>query len=635
MMRRLTAYLMLLGLLAPALARSQDSQRSEVTVQPADTLRLHNSAGILLDNNLNTFAWIGRVAIDTTAGRTRFSLNELYSSNTVSVRAPGALKLQSNQQNLSLRISHPLLDNLFAAGQWSSLIYSDDRSVALGNASMNSVLGGAIYLPFQSVSFSPMAGYRWDKQADVRDQGPSLQLGARAENLDLDGYLFNAAGQYHTDNLQPRKLESDFARVSVQRQFTPSARDSLDFGAAKNRREFYVSGDSTIESRVENIFAFSNLLSYDMFPRVAASFYFGINTRGLDKDLRNIDAPPPPGQFNTHIDELRLEAFFQTDYRSRDGRTGASFRFAYSERDETHTIKLSGNTVPRLYAEASAQEESKNNISRQTSISGAVDLPFSLSDRFFLSAAARILRYDTPSLLNVEDRDELLVVASIGTRHRVSRNLDLELVLDGTLSHLVYLLSDRSANNNINRVLRLSPRTTYRPTSSFMTMNAFEVLANYTVYDFEQQSALVKSFSFRQFGWIDSSSVQITRKIGLDFFAYLKLYERGQLKWAEFRERTENSFIEKTYVIQARFSPEPRLLFAVGIRFFSQSRFAYPSEGKRLDLYLRSTGPTCLISWQVGSHGQIGLRGWYEKRRQPDGSRQGLTNMTMNILMNF
>lgn len=635
MIRRLTAHLMLLGLLIPAVARSQDTQRSEATPQPADTVQRRNSAGILFDRNVNTFAWIGRATVDTTAGRTRFSLNELYSSNIVLVNSPGGRKLQSNQQTLNLNISHPLAQSLFGAAHWSSLIYTDDRGVGLGNASMNSLLGGVIYSPFQYVSLSPMAGYRWDKQAEIRDRGPVLQLGARADNVDFDGYLFNASGQFHTDNLQPRKLESHFGRVSVQKQFTPSARDSLDFGAARNRREFYVSGDSTIESRVENIFVFSDLLAYELFPRVAATFYFGINSRGLDKDLRFIDALPPPGQFNTHIDELRLDAFFQTQYRSRDGRTGAFLRFAYNERNETHAIKLPGESIPKLYAEASAQEESKNNISRQTSLSGALDFPFSLSDQVFVSGAARILRYDTPSQLNVEDRDELLVVASLGTRHHVSRYLDVDLTLDGTLSHLVYLLSDRSANNNINRVLRFSPRTTYRPSSSVMTMNAFEVLANYTVYDFEQQVALVKSYSFRQFGWVDSTSVQLTRKIGLDFFAYLKLYERGQLKWTEFRERTENSYVEKTYVVQARFTPEPGLLFAVGIRFFSQSRFVYELAGKRQDLYLRSVGPTCLIGLEVGRYGQIGLRGWYEERRQADGTRIGLTNMTMNILMNF
>jgi hypothetical protein len=635
MNRRVTAYLMLLGLLAPALAWCQEAQRSDASLKSADTLQLHNSAGILFDRNVNTFTWIGRASVDTTAGQTRISLKELYSSNIVMVNTQGGRKLQSNQQTLNLGLNHPLVENLFGVTQWSSQIYTDDRGVGLGNASMNSLLGGVMYFPYQNVSLTPMAGYRWDKQADIHDQGPSLQIGARADNLYFDGYLFNAAGQLHTDNLSPRKNESHFGRVSVQKQFTLSARDSMDFGVARNRRDFYVSGDSTIETRLENIFAFSNLLAYDIFPRVAASFYFGVNARGLDKDLRFIDAIPPPGQFNTHIDELRLDAFFQTQYRSRDGRTGGFFRFAYNERNETHAVKRPDGSASRLYAEASAKEESKNNISRQTSVSGALDLPLSFSDQVLISAAARILRYDTPSPLNVEDRDELLVVASLGTRHHVSRYLDMDLTLDGTMSHLVYVLSDRSANNNINRVLRFSPRTTYRPSPFFMTMNAFEVLANYTVYDFEQQVAMVKSFSFRQFGWIDSSSVQLTRKIGLDFFAYLKLYERGQLKWTEFRERTENSYIEKTFVVQARFTPNPGLLFAVGMRFFSQSRFVYEPTRKRQDLYLRSVGPTCLIGLDVGRHGQIGLRGWYEERRQADGSKVGLTNMTMNILMNF
>ncbi len=503
MNRRFTAYVMLLGLLTPALAWSQEAQRSDASVvQPTDTLQLHNSAGILFDHNVNTFTWIGRASVDTTAGRTHISLKELYSSNIVMVNSQGGRKLQSNQQTLGLNLSHPLVENLFAATQWSSLIYTDDRGVGLGNASMNSLFGGVTYFPFQYVSFSPMAGYRWDKQAEIRDQGPSVQIGARADNLDLDGYLFNAAGQFHTDNLSPRKLESHFGKIAVQRQFTQTARDSVDFGVARNRREFYVSGDSTIETRLENIFAFSNLLAYDIFPRVAASFYFGVNARGLDKDLRFIDALPPPGQFNTHIDELRLDAFFQTQYRSRDGRTGAFFRLAYNERNETHAVKIPEGSVPRFYAEASAQEESKNNISRQTSVSGALDFPMSLSDQFIVSASARILRYDTPSLLNVEDRDELLVVASLGSRHHVSRYLDLDLTLDGTMSHLVYLLSDRSANNNVNRVLRFSPRTTYRPSPFFTMMNAFEVLANYTVYDFEQQVATRKKLLFSAI-WLD------------------------------------------------------------------------------------------------------------------------------------
>ena len=174
---------------------------------------------------------------------------------------------------------------------------------------------------------------------------------------------------------------------------------------------------------------------------------------------------------------------------------------------------------------------------------GAVAFPLSRSHALRISGGASILRYDTPSELNVEDRDELLAIMSLTSYHTLGPHLDVSLTLEGNMSHVVYLLSENSANNNVNRVLRFTPRTTYRPVPALTTMNAFEVLANYTVYDFEERLSRIRSFAYRQFAWIDSTSVDITSRVGLDFFAYLKLYERGQLRWDEFTERTENSFV--------------------------------------------------------------------------------------------
>jgi len=141
----------------------------------------------------------------------------------------------------------------------------------------------------------------------------------------------------------------------------------------------------------------------------------------------------------------------------------------------------------------------------------------------------------------------------------------------------------------------------------------------------------VRSFSYRQFGWIDSTSLEITRNIGLDFFVYLKLYDRGQLNWKEFTERRENSFVDKTYALQARYSPEPGTVFALGIRYFSQSRYTYNGDDRTLDSFLRSFGPTCLIVWRLNRFSELGLKGWYEQRRLGDGVAKSLANMTMNI----
>jgi hypothetical protein len=56
----------------------------------------------------------------------------------------------------------------------------------------------------------------------------------------------------------------------------------------------------------------------------------------------------------------------------------------------------------------------------------------------------------------------------------------------------------QSANNNWNQVIRRSPAVTFAPNERFRTVNQAVVLGNYAGYDFEDQAAYTKSFSFRQ-----------------------------------------------------------------------------------------------------------------------------------------
>ena len=213
--------------------------------------------------------------------------------------------------------------------------------------------------------------------------------------------------------------------------------------------------------------------------------------------------------------------------------------------------------------------------------------------------------------------------------------MDIGISLDGTYSHLVYLLKERSANNNINRVLRLSPRAIYRPADWFTSVNGFEVLANYTVYDYEKQVALARSFSYRQFSWMDSTTVELTQRLGLDFYAYLKLYERGMLRWDEFLERTENSTVDRTFSAQIRYTPVPALLVALGMRYFSQSRYVYKDTIREPDTFFSSVGPTSLIRWDLSTASRLLFQGWYERRKQSDGTFRSLASMTMHVFLHF
>jgi hypothetical protein len=626
-----------------ATAPAQESQREpELQGAAPDSLRHANTASILFDRNLNTFNWIGRLSLDTTLARMRLTVaaqlldNIIQPEGGVSSGAPGS---ESTQGNFALGIRQPLSDVTGLDARWSSLVFADNRGIGLSNAASHTLLLGMSYSPVAPLSLTPLGGYRWERQGDTQDRGPALGLEADLRAVDFDGYLFTGNGRFRRDAVTPRVLENHSAEISIYKPFGALSHDSLDLSFLQTRREFYSQGDSAIESRIDRWFSLANMLAYDVSSDLAASVFVSIGDRVLDKDLRVLfDAARSATAFDTQIGEFRLDTWFQLAYQGGAGAPSAVFKLGYSERSESHRAKAPGNMAPNitvLFDERNREEQTNDNFARRVSLTGGLTLPFSRSTQLFLSGSSGILRYDTPSDLNLEDRDELLVVLTLGVRHRFSRSLEALVTLDGTLSHLVYLLAERSANNNVNRVLRLAPRTLWQPASWMSTTNGFEVLANYTVYDFEAQTALVRSFSYRQFSWIDSTQVELSRRVGLDFFTYLKLYERGLLKWDEFRERTENSYVDRTFAMQLRFTPGETAEFAVGIRYFSQSRYVFNDGVRTPDTFTSSVGPTTSIRLQIGPHSRLQFEGWYERRRQSDGSLQSLASMTMHLYLHL
>jgi hypothetical protein len=260
-----------------------------------------------------------------------------------------------------------------------------------------------------------------------------------------------------------------------------------------------------------------------------------------------------------------------------------------------------------------------------------MNIALSNNHKISLSGSSSILRYDTPSNLNDDDRDELWMVYNLTTYHTINQYFSVQIPVNAYLTHIVYLLKTRSANNNWNRIFRIAPRLQYNPYKTFSTANTFEVLANYTAYDFENQLTSVKSFSFRQFSFIDSSSLNITKRIAFDWYNYIRLYERGELNWKAFKGRPINYFEDKTYIGQMRYSPRQNLLFSVGIRYFSQSSFKYEGKSKRIETFLRSIGPITSVVWNMNSSAELIIRGFYEKIEFTGTKTHGSTNLFMNI----
>jgi hypothetical protein len=194
---------LLFGTFTVCTGQSQETYRGgEFPSIPADTTQRVNTASVLFDRNLNTYNWIGRAAIDTVAQGIHVGILQQFSTNVIEFQGgsgPSPPKLQSGQENLSVLLRAPASPGFSPQIQWSSFVYSDNNGTGLNNASSETVLGGAQYIPFSWVSVTPMAGYRWDTQAGIRDRGMTYLLGARIPGFEADGYQMSGAAQYRQD----------------------------------------------------------------------------------------------------------------------------------------------------------------------------------------------------------------------------------------------------------------------------------------------------------------------------------------------------------------------------------------------------------------------------------------------------
>ena len=192
-----------LGMFLAGSASAQDVPRVSDMLAPDSTGRERsNMLGITLDRNLSTFNWAGRVHVDTTVMGTIVKMTEQYTSNIILLGSPSSPRrltgttrgssdtptvqspsvfssnqLRSDQQNLSLLLGRPLTSTLVSEVLLSSVVYSDNKSVGLGHSAFQSVLGGIEYSPFESIALNPLAGYRWENQAGVKDERVKLYTG--------------------------------------------------------------------------------------------------------------------------------------------------------------------------------------------------------------------------------------------------------------------------------------------------------------------------------------------------------------------------------------------------------------------------------------------------------------------------
>ena len=526
----------------------------------------------------------------------------------------------------------------------NSDIYSDDRQIDLNKASLLTSTIFTKYTPEKNIEITPFGGFSQNEQIGQKDNGFIYGAEANVDKAELGDFELSSLLKYQNEDISPRKNTFRLIDVDLNSSIEQNFYNTISANYSQQRKDFYLTADpvtaaefditNNIQSRTESGYSLQDRIRFAPHNSALTMDFQGrIAWRGIDRNTRYISLSSiANSNYDTHIDESRLEFASGLDYLP--GSFNVSIRFSYSERDEKHTPERYAGLNNLIYDERLQLEEEKNNTSQLANLSMLSKIILSSKDRLTISLLQRKLRYDTPSDQNFDDRDELLSIGRILYERDISPLFKMFINVEGNLNKIVYIFAERSSNNNIKRILKLSSGGTLTD-GNFTSTNSAEVSANYTVYDYEELNPNFRSFAFRQLALRDSSTLRLSGRIRLFFTGYSKLSEQGDFKWSNFTNNPVR-YLSEQYAEPKIFYDHNELSLGIGVRYFSLSTYNFQNGTEKIKVSdYTSIGPLSEISYLMGDRIILKIYGWLEFIKAEDNSNREMVNLSIRLAYKF
>lgn len=566
------------------------------------------------DKNINTYQNRGNLDFLNNFGKLNLNLKDNYNSITVA----GTTPIYRDENIFSFKSNYKYSDKFSPIAELNSFTVKDNY-LTTNKTEFKSLSLGAKFVPINWLNTTAQIASRQDLQQGEKDNGIGYIFSA---NIDSSQEFFLSPSsffQFEKYDLGKRIILNSNAIASTVNKFAESGLDSFQVKYFSHQSDFYVFSDSTIaarykvknniRSRNENIISFSNFLNYPISNNLYANVKTSFDLRNIGNSYKYFNFKTT-SLFPTNVKELKLDGSFQVNYNSTDYLFSSGV--GYSERSEEHSVNKVDSVSENIFTQLENHELLLNNTSRKTNLWGSFEKNISESDNIKFQFSTGILRYDTPSNDNLEDRDELTINILAEEKHIFTNNFVMTTTSDLILNHNVYLLKERSANNLWNRILRLGTSFIFIPNEYLYTTNSFDVLANYSVYDFESFRLDVRSYSFRQFRFLDSTIFKINKKFDAVIHLQFREYLRGQFSWHNFSEKPEEFVDEVFFSTNLKYSEEAEA-FTVGMKYFQQIRYRYVDNKKFYYDNFLNVGPTIQLSLKTNNFEFLG-NAWRDYR---------------------
>lgn len=588
----------------------------------------HSMAGTSdFSRKLDALQWNYGLQYDYTSYKTRVSLRNQFQSRLYLI--------QQKPENIQDEYQGYLKAVQFGNKQWGMQLQSEAFGYSSAKVRQEKItLGPAYRFKPNSYELYPMVGYLFDQRNQILDRGPLVALAGSWASLMLGDLRLSPQLQLEYASIHPRRY-GHFRLLSDGRYEDPnlrfnglvnlgrSLRDSYQASSFLNRNasnliETIRTDTSMIQTGLElplgngargriDIYALSQRRSFTnriLSDTVQAEI---VDTRYLRQDY-----------------DVTFQAFIPKNRYLLN--PGIRFSGIGSNSRLINTESLSGDQVIRRSEILERSNFQQNSTELFADQQYTIDEQTSLQLRFLLG----ILRYDTPEI-NADDRDEQTLAFRLVGKHRFSDYFSLGLSLAGEAYHYVYLFSERSAENNWRRSVRVLPEIEWTPHAKLSFRQSLFVRANYTVYDFQVPGRLNADQSAREYGIRSRLEYQFMPNWFMEAELSRAELRIGRLRWDSFTEIPIDTLVtwEATLMMSKKIRD---LKISSGYRLYQKNDFlpqvistiTVPSSTgggrtiSRLAPGLQSTwqsGPSVQMSLPLSSKNELYLDGWFQRQR--------------------
>jgi hypothetical protein len=511
----------------------------------------------------------------------------------------------------------PISPWLSAIVRTSWIYSSDSRNVGLSSMQRLNGVVGLRYQPDPSFSSEAFGGMESTTQLGSQATGPIVGAVTEVHRLEVDEWDVSARALADWHMLDAQRTNSDVdLSASVSRNFLNVSTLRLGSHYTSLNRQYFTTVEGgttplTVEGRDEDRFEVDADITYAATEALALGLTSHVESNGIGRSYNE----PVPGVAFTAADRRLNEVVFDLEGRIQ-------LRFATSEltvggslyqRSEANRVTPVHALTPEDLEALRLQEFQRDNETSRNRFFLRGHWTPSALDTLSGEWASWILRYDTPSDRNDDDRDEFQAVAKVRYSRRLSPILTVGAALSGQTVHTVFLKASRSSLNNQANVLRFSPFV--HISGSTVSMHSrLEVLANYVIYDFEGEGAAVSSFGFRQISYRDSVLVTLTEKLRIEAPLLVRYFERSTLLWSDFAEIPQTGNLE--YLLRFLLFSRPNATWDVGagVRLYhlEQKTIQHVVGLPSVIGGVRSFAPEIQIQYQPSPFSSLTLNGWYE-----------------------